>query len=191
MKFLLILTIFALLLVACQDSDGIPPTDEAPSILPTEDTSSEEPYPEPTKYVPPEPSGEYPGPVVEEEKEDQPTPTPLVIPPPGDETGVVTGRLVIAESDDPYYATLYLAGTIAPSDPDYPPLIGFSEQTDPKAVQDENGVFLFVDVPPGEYALLIWSPVGNVVIEDPEIDDYMLFNVEAGEVLDLEIIYIE
>jgi hypothetical protein len=69
-------------------------------------------------------------------------------------------------------------------------MIGFSEDDNPIADQDKLGNFLFVDIPPGIYALAIWSPITSTIIQEPDSPDYMLVEVKAGETTDLGIISI-
>jgi len=120
----------------------------------------------------------------------QPVPTPASIaldvsaPAPG--RGAVKGTLVAEDTSRPYVATLYLGRAIPPAQPGFPPMISFSEQSDPKAAQDpSSGAFGFKDVAPGTYALILWSPVGNKLIEKPGTKESVLVDVKAGEVSDL------
>ena len=137
-----------------------------------------EPYPGPgdLEYLPPEP----------------PTIPKLIIPTPTGKYGIITGKLVtIADGEEaPYIGTLYLGSTIQANQPGFPPLISYSEQSSPKAAQDETGQFIFIDVPPGEYAILLWSPGGNIILEDPSTKQSKLINVNGGEIYDLETIVI-
>ncbi len=115
----------------------------------------------------------------------------LVIPTPGAETGVVVGQLLTpGPGGEPYYSTLYLARTIFADEEDMPPIIAFSEAEDPVSTQDKTGRFLFTDVPPGEYALALWSPVSSTILQEPDTEEYLVFEVKAGEVTDLGIIAI-
>jgi hypothetical protein len=118
--------------------------------------------------------------------------THLVVPTPSSGKAVVTGILLIGGEDkQPYLATLYLGPTIPPSTPDYPPMISFSEKSDPLAVQDvDTGRFLFSDVSPGQYGMILWSPFGGNPLVD-ENGDTILFSVNADEVKDLGIIPIQ
>jgi hypothetical protein len=118
-------------------------------------------------------------------------PDSLDIPTPQADTGIVMGQLLTPDEDgEPYYGTLYLARTLETDAEGMPPIIAFSEGEDPLSTQDKTGTFLFVDIPPGKYALALWSPVTSTIIQDPEIDDYMVFEVKAGEVTDLGVIII-
>jgi hypothetical protein len=111
-------------------------------------------------------------------------PQSITIPTPTQDKGIVTGYLVSA-SKEPYLGALYLAKAIPASVEGYPPLVGFSEQTDPQAVQDAKGQFLFEDIAPGEYAIAVWNPVSSFIITKVGSEDFLLFNVEAGKVTDL------
>jgi hypothetical protein len=118
-------------------------------------------------------------------------PDQLEIPTPEADTGIVTGQLLTpGPGGEPYYSTVLLADTIPADQEGYPPMIGFSEQDSPSAVQDKLGVFLFVDVPPGLYALALWSPISSTIIQEPDSPDYMLIEVKAGETTDLGIVSI-
>jgi hypothetical protein len=114
-----------------------------------------------------------------------PTPLPTVeVPTAGN--GAVHGVLMTSNDHKPYQATLYLGRAIPPSDPKYGPMIGFSENVDPKAETDPtSGYFQFKDIPPGTYTLIIWTPVGSTAIEKPGTKEYLLFDVKVGEVTDL------
>jgi hypothetical protein len=113
-----------------------------------------------------------------------PLPTPLpAMPAPAAGMGAVHGVLITRSDHKPYQATLYLGRAIPSNKAGYGPMIAFSEDTEPKGEQDPaTGVFQFKDVPPGTYALIIWTPVGNTVIEKPDSKDYLLVDVKAGQI---------
>jgi hypothetical protein len=136
------------------------------------DYTQEEGYPAPATNLPP-----------------QELPESLEIPEPSADSGVVTGQLLTpGPGGDPYIGSLYLASTISSDQEGFPPIVAFSDQTDPLAVQDQTGRFLFDDIAPGTYSLVIWNPVASTVIEEPGTNDYMVFEVTAGEVTDLGVI---
>jgi hypothetical protein len=118
-------------------------------------------------------------------------PDALTIPDPKADLGIVIGQLLTpGPGGEPYYTTLYLARTIESDQGDMPPIIAFSESEDPVSTQDKAGAFMFVDVPPGKYALAIWSPLTSTIIQSPDSEDYLVFEVKAGETTDLGIIAI-
>jgi hypothetical protein len=116
--------------------------------------------------------------------------SPLSIPKPKDDAGVVVGKLITSDDANnlPYLSTIYLARTVNPKQQGYPPLVAFSEETDPKAIQDDSGQFLFTDVPPGAYALIIWTPISSNVVQNPETKENLIFEVKAGELTDLGVV---
>jgi hypothetical protein len=187
----LLVLVAALLFAGCGQLDPVPvetaPATTAPTIsadLPVDggypagatptpfDYSQEEGYPAPEASSPPEE-----------------LPESLEIPEPAADSGVVTGQLLTpGPGGSPYIGSLYLASTISSDQEGFPPIVAFSDQTDPLGLQDQTGRFLFSDVAPGTYALVIWTPVASTVIEEPGTNEYMLFEVEAGEVTDLGVI---
>ena len=119
-----------------------------------------------------------------------PEPTPISVPTPSQGLGIVTGTLLTSDTDhQPYLTDLYLGSTI-PADKDgFPPMVSLSEATDPKAAQDKTGFFLFTNIKPGFYALIVWNPITSTVIQDEKKENYYVFEVKAGEVTDLGEIY--
>jgi len=112
-------------------------------------------------------------------------PESLVIPEPGKDTGIVIGQMVSGPDNQPFLGALYLARTIKADKEGLPPIVAFSDSTDPLAVQDQTGRFLFIDISPGVYALMIWNPVTSTVIQDEKTKEYRLIEVKAGEMTDL------
>lgn len=177
-----------LLLAGCGQLEPAP-VETAPSQAEAESPPALEAYPAattPTLFDYSQDEG-YPAPETRAAPEE--LPESLEVPEPADGRGVVTGQLLTpGPGGTPYIGALYLANTIPSDQQGFPPIIAFSDQTDPLAVQDRTGRFLFSDVPPGTYALVIWNPVASTVIEEPGTNDYMLFEVTAGEVIDLGVI---
>jgi hypothetical protein len=167
---------------------------ETPTVKPMNPFPGTDPYAGPLSQAPAQPTVElvyeaYPEPI------SGPTATftpalPVVIPTPGDDLGVVTGMLLSSDTGNPpYLATLYLGNTINPDKEGFPPMVTLSEATDPKAVQDESGTFVFSAIKPGFYAILVWDPTVSKVIMDEKDENYFVFEVKAGELTDLGVIY--
>lgn len=177
---------------ACNGASKPSPT--SPIINPTSPTtvSGGYPYPQP-QYTPQVVSDQgYPGPAV-------PTSAPLTsinpekvtVPTPENGLGVVTGQLIIANQNKPYLSLLYLARTINAKETSVPPMIAFSETTDPKAIQDVTGKFVFSGIKPGVYAIVIWTPGGGTVLMDKNQQNHLLVTVEANKVTDLGMINVK
>ena len=109
------------------------------------------------------------------------------IPDPSPGFGVVTGRLLRLSADsEPYIADLYLGVAIPADQSEFDPIISFSQESDPKAIQNLiSGEFLFTNISPGTYALVIWTPIGSNIIQEPGSDKFLLIEVMDGELLDL------
>lgn len=121
-------------------------------------------------------------------------PNTLSIPAPSTDSGIVTGVLLGESDNRPYIAPgLYLGKLIPSSDEnsEVPPLIGLSTGSDPKAVQATDGAFLFTEVSPGEYIIIIWAPMSIVPIIDPETQSELIVIVEAGKVTDLGTLFVD
>jgi hypothetical protein len=133
------------------------------------------------------------GPLPSTEAVSEPTPVqndpvPFAIPTAASGLAVVTGRMVMMDPlGKPYLTGLYLGNTLyAAEEAESPPLVSFSELESPEAVQDvETGQFVFTDIPPGEYALIIWTPVFSMIVIDPDTGHEMIFQVEADQLKDL------
>lgn len=162
-------------------------TISAPQAGPT--INPDEGYPSTGTPIPVNNDPGYPAP--ESENYSSEYPDEITIPPLKNELGIVTGRLV-ANSDrtDPYLATsIYLGKAIEANLTDYPPLISLDTTSDPLAVQAKNGDFIFSDVEPGIYGLIIWSPFSQTVIQNPDKDGFpLLVEVMPGKIKNLGVI---
>lgn len=107
-----------------------------------------------------------------------------VIPTPVDGGAVVTGLLAVENSNEMMAGVkLYLGDHIGSTDDT--PLYGFDPSVAPAAVVDEYGRFLFTDVPPGRYVMIVWNSATPVLAEDPSSGLPLDITLESGQVLDL------
>jgi hypothetical protein len=192
-KYFLLVIVSALIITACGANNPTP----TPGVTVVVQTPAEPAYPNPVQATVPVVNLEYPGPLGGNGiPEVIATPvyyvTDLSVPTPASGKATITGQLLVGgEGGDPYMATLYLATTIPASTPDYPPMIAFSEKKDQRATQDvDTGRFLFTDVTPGEYAIILWTPFGGNPLLDASGGTLML-TVKPDELRDLGIIPIE
>jgi hypothetical protein len=62
--------------------------------------------------------------------------------------------------------------------------------TAPRSDPDKDGVFVFADVVPGEYAVIVRSPLSEVVGRSPsDLSKDIVITVTAGQTLDLGEVY--
>ncbi len=115
----------------------------------------------------------------------------LVLPSPVDGKAVITGQLLIAgENNAPYITTLYLASVTPVSVPGAAPLINFS-RTNPAAIQEiETGRFVFGNVIPGQYTIVVWAPGQSFFLTNADGSNF-IFEVKENEIKDVGVISIE
>lgn len=119
-------------------------------------------------------------------------PDQIEIPNPNADSGVVTGRLLIQGTNEPYLDSLLILGEISEADqPGFPPLVGYSVESDPHAVQAKDGTFVFNQVKPGKYGIVLWSPLSTFLLSDPQTGETIFVIVNAGEVTDLGTIFVK
>lgn len=115
-------------------------------------------------------------------------PDQIIIPTLTYDSGIVLGRMVTKNGmTNPYLApAIYLGEVIEADNPEYPPLIGLDVEVNLIAIQDKEGNFIFEDVQPGKYGLIIWSPFSQTLIEDPDKEGYpLIIVVKKGELVDI------
>lgn len=100
---------------------------------------------------------------------------------PAPDLGIVHGLLLLDGEAAPD-RTLYLAALIASGE--QIEIAALDPAQDPRTDSDAAGVFVFLDMPPGRYALGINSPVGPVLIRGDDGDE-IVAEVVAGGVVDL------
>lgn len=109
------------------------------------------------------------------------------IPEAGQNTGVIYGYLLDTQKQ-PIQDTIYLSQDIAHDNPELPPTISFSLQSDPRGrINTDTGFFYFDNVTPADnYVITIFIGAGEpftVRDEDPMMP--LFIEVEAGESVNL------
>lgn len=120
----------------------------------------------------------------------QPTPTSaalFILPTPSSVDmatigGVLMRDLAGVDSEPIAGAVVQLARVIRSEDGTA--MMAVVEEAAPTTVADENGRFVFTDVPSKTYGLAISTPLGPFLVEDNTGDD-LLFAAQGGAVLDL------
>lgn len=172
-----------LIIVACSPL-GTSSTNSSPRSEVSENTTA---YPVNTLSTSPE-GYPYPHPT----EEDTSHPDKIEIPAPTAGSGVITGKILIQGTNEPYLNSILILGEIStPDQPGYPPLVGYSIESDPRAVQSKDGTFVFDRVKPGKYGIVLWSPLSTFLLADPQTGETIFVSVEDGKVTDLGTIYIK
>lgn len=119
------------------------------------------------------------------------TAAPAVIPTAASDSGVVHGRLKREVQETPINEMdLYLAEIIS-GDSNAMRVAGLDTNQAPHAITNANGEFVFTDVEPGEYALALVTPIGSILIPDPNTPGRdILFTIEAGQTIDLGTLHV-
>lgn len=116
----------------------------------------------------------------------EPVSTPLPRPKPG--TGIIVGVMKIRHTDQPMVGVeLYLARHIGVT-PDTP-LYTMELDNAPHAITDANGRFIFKDVPPGRYAIVIWNPISSFLVRNPATGLELVIDVQPDQIHNLGVLF--
>jgi hypothetical protein len=119
----------------------------------------------------------YPNPEVQ--------PTAILLPTwtPDSSKGIVKGRIMIRgkpmENPD-----LYLADILFDKN-GKEVSARLDRATSPRAISDRNGNFIFLNVPPGRYGLILDEVVQSYILSKPNTDEQIRAQVTAGSTVDL------
>ncbi len=202
------------LLIGCQNGDAPVPAASSPDVAaspslstlpePTVPTAVDESYPAPQADVEgyPAPQADvegYPAPgaegvsaatatLPELSGEADVVAAPFDVPAPSDNTRANIGGTLMRELrgsvTGPFQDVVLYLGQVVLSDDGRKVAAGFTEES-PRTSTNQNGQFVFENVPPGEYAIFYWTPLGSVMLLEPETGNDMLFSLEAGGTVDV------
>ena len=108
-----------------------------------------------------------------------------VVPTPGDNTGVVIGTILDEATKKPMGGQTIYLGTIVYMTPAPAHSYVLQENSSPHTFADEHGRFALGNVQPGNYIVMVWTPIGASVIIDPRTSSELSVVVEAGKIVDL------
>lgn len=108
------------------------------------------------------------------------------IPTPSTNKAVITGVLLegTEELEPASSAILYLADIVNSTD-GRKAAASFDRASSPNTQTDAHGRFVFSEVDPGEYSLVLDRVYNSFLLHDPDGEGDLLFTAEAGEILDL------
>jgi hypothetical protein len=99
--------------------------------------------------------------------------------------GTITGRLIHSVSGAPIDDQVIYLGDLLPMEPSPAYLIIMKQRESPNTITDKEGWFIFSNLTPGTYALILWTPGKSKVIIDIETNKELLVTVEAGKITNL------
>lgn len=182
--FVVVSLLFSLL-AACSATEAPDSAGETPGeASATQALDASEPgdpgYPEPEVAV----DAGYPA-LVSEEFEANLTP---VAPEPefSSDTGAMTVVLRYPDGERPVRGQLFFAaGTLPVEGVDGGFIPVHDQVNDPSGHSDAQGKLVISNIPPGQYALVLFTPLGSVLVENSATNEALVFDIIAGELLDL------
>jgi hypothetical protein len=122
-----------------------------------------------------------------------PASTPQQIPTASPGKSVIHGVILSADTKKPLSGEdgvdVFLAGIIYSTDKTQR-MAGVDKGIDPRVDLDKDGVFVFTDVAPGEYAIAVRGPMSEVLVRKADsLDQDYIFTVAPGQTLDVGQLY--
>lgn len=173
--------IFALLFTSCGTT---PKPTAVPSQAPTKSSGGNGAYPAPGSYPGP---GAYPGPggAPAGSNGQAPNSGPL---PTSSSGGTVTGSLLIGKDLKPVNNYPIYLGQVLNLSSGEPGLVSIDRAKSPRAFLDGTGKFVFINVPPGKYSLILDIVEKTFILREPATGNDILIDVEEGKTIDLGIL---
>ena len=106
-----------------------------------------------------------------------------VIPTPASDYCTITGVLLVEPGPKPVASTLLALGGVVENNGT--PMLASLEATSPRALTDINGRFVFTNIPPGKYTLILDKVFESYLLNHPKDQSDLLIIPEAGQVFDL------
>ena len=114
---------------------------------------------------------------------------PRQIPKAASDKAVIHGKILQIDTNKPLTVDdgvdVFLAEVLHSADNDLS-MSSLDKTTAPHTDTDKDGVFVFSDIAPGEYTIVVRSPISEVVGRSAsDLSKDLIFTVAAGETLDL------
>jgi hypothetical protein len=139
-------------------------------------------YPAPP-VVPTVDSG-YPEPNSGQSEEFYATPGP--IPQPSSATGVIVGAIQVSNKPIPNLA-IYLAEVLVDGE-GQERVASYDRANSPRAFTDEQGQFVFSNIEPGKYGLVLDTVLSSYLLHLPQEEIALVIMVDAGQQTDVELL---
>jgi hypothetical protein len=142
------------------------------SINPTTVKSSQDGYPSPKS-----PDSSYPAPVIPQNQPQKPTQTSDA------SMGQVQGRLSLRGK--PVAGVNIYLGEVIKDSSGREIVASLNQKKDPNSLTDQDGVFNFVNIAPGRYAIIVDNVTSAFMLMDPKDQKAMLLTLQPGDKIDL------
>jgi hypothetical protein len=110
------------------------------------------------------------------------------LPHPAPGTSVIVGVLKLEHTNQPMVSVeLYLAQHIGITQD--APIYKLDLDNAPRAITRNDGSFVFEEVPPGRYAIVIWSPFNSFLARNPATGSELVIDVEPDRIYDIGTLY--
>lgn len=113
-----------------------------------------------------------------------PTSAPWTVPTPAPGKAVVSGQIVDRQTQLPPPETTMFLGSVDSLNTGQP-IVSMDPGKSPFAGLTLDGHFVFAEVVPGEYGLVLHTPDLSFLIDNPKDGKSMILKLEAGQSLDL------
>jgi hypothetical protein len=98
---------------------------------------------------------------------------------------VLKGRIDRSQPSNVLLGEMFLGKAVPTSNPEVD-LIELDEKTAPKAlVRRDTGDFIFIDVEPGKYGLIVWQPTDSHLVDDPKTQQTLFVTLEPNQTQDV------
>ena len=112
--------------------------------------------------------------------------TPGPIPQASSSSGVVVGTIQVNNEPIPNL-TIYLAEVLIDGE-DQERVASYDRVNSPRAFTDEEGQFVFADINPGKYGLVLDTVLSSYLLHLPQEEIPLVISVEAGEQTSVELL---
>jgi hypothetical protein len=140
-------------------------------------------------YPGPAASGAYPAPGGAAAPTPEFNTTPVTVPQPASaDVGVAAGTLLRVDPQGnraPYQGGVVYLGLVQKDSSGKEVMVQLDRAVAPKTVTNGLGQFVFTDVPPGRYALMLDSTQGALLLNDPASGGDFIIEVAGGQVKEL------
>jgi hypothetical protein len=101
---------------------------------------------------------------------------------------ILRGRIEVAQRTV-LVGELFLARAMPTSDPEID-MLELDEAKSPRAsINRSTGEFIFLNVEPGKYGLIVWEPLNSSSVNDPATGETFLIELAADQVTDVSTLY--